>query len=746
MPFIIPNRDDVPFQDQAEPDSVDFDIMRDAFDGTGVISGCAVTFNSPAATLTVDVAAGTVQVDGTSVGVGAGTETVAAGDGSNPRFDLIAADNLGATSVVAGVAASNPVFPAIPGNSVILAAIYIPAGFTDLDDEPGGNGNNLIVDKRVINRLPSSGASFNVLDYGAIGDGATDDTAAIQSALDAADTAGGGTVFFPANVYRIIADLVINTNTQVRGEGFASIVRQDTADEDGFTLTAGDDRMAVRDIHIQSNVTSPSRAGSAIRMDSNRESYVSNVWIDGDVQQTDRWRYGIELRDGASNSNWLFFQNFYIQSIDDGSDSAGIFIDRNLAGWGYNFLGGVVQTEEDTSGSNYTTPGYCGLRIQSVDGCHFSDIEFIAFEFPCIIEQAGNDNFVLITNSKFKSISFEAPGDGNPAVDIRTNGGTNAGVISSVSFYGCTIFGAGGTNSDGLRIDAADASPGDVIQDIHFSDCYFTANGTGNSVTMTSGSGASVIRIRFSNCHMPSGADSVEINADVAGPIVLIGCDISSGVDINGSDNKEVQILACDLGAATVDLAGNSGSQDEIDSAHNIPKAGNSALTLLGMFFGNDFFATLGSPVLGAHGAGREQYQAWALDQGASEAVALVGGILLPPNFIDGELEFRIQFAPSNSPTAGNDVDWAVGTPDVEDIPLGASFDFTVETDGATFTFDDTEDIDERQEQIITTTSANNFQAGNFVRFYIERVGADDSYNQDVWLVAVGVYGNVRHS
>lgn len=43
---------------------------------------------------------------------------------------------------------------------------------------------------------------FDVLDYGAVGDGATDDTAAIQAAIDAVPAAGG-VVFFPAGTYRL---------------------------------------------------------------------------------------------------------------------------------------------------------------------------------------------------------------------------------------------------------------------------------------------------------------------------------------------------------------------------------------------------------------------------------------------------------------------------------------------------------------------------------------------------------------
>jgi polygalacturonase len=48
---------------------------------------------------------------------------------------------------------------------------------------------------------PSVPATFNVRDFGASGDGKTLDTAAINSAIDAAAAAGGGTVVFPAGTY-----------------------------------------------------------------------------------------------------------------------------------------------------------------------------------------------------------------------------------------------------------------------------------------------------------------------------------------------------------------------------------------------------------------------------------------------------------------------------------------------------------------------------------------------------------------
>jgi len=48
------------------------------------------------------------------------------------------------------------------------------------------------------------GAQYNVLDYGAVGDGVADDRAACQAAITAAANAGGGDVVFPSGIYRIV--------------------------------------------------------------------------------------------------------------------------------------------------------------------------------------------------------------------------------------------------------------------------------------------------------------------------------------------------------------------------------------------------------------------------------------------------------------------------------------------------------------------------------------------------------------
>lgn len=75
-----------------------------------------------------------------------------------------------------------------------------------------------------------SGAFANVKDFGATGDGTTDDTAAIQAAINYAQnnivppgltvpSFGPGTVYFPAGAYKVTDQLLVSYKISVVGEG-----------------------------------------------------------------------------------------------------------------------------------------------------------------------------------------------------------------------------------------------------------------------------------------------------------------------------------------------------------------------------------------------------------------------------------------------------------------------------------------------------------------------------------------------
>ncbi len=70
-----------------------------------------------------------------------------------------------------------------------------------------------------------SRASLNVREFGAVGDGATKDTAAFQKALDDCAAAGGGEVLVPAGNY-LIGSIALKSNTTLRLEKDANLIGQ----------------------------------------------------------------------------------------------------------------------------------------------------------------------------------------------------------------------------------------------------------------------------------------------------------------------------------------------------------------------------------------------------------------------------------------------------------------------------------------------------------------------------------------
>jgi hypothetical protein len=94
----------------------------------------------------------------------------------------------------------------------------------------------------VASRGDAAPAIFNVREYGAVGDGTTDDLPALRRAVLAMQRAGGGQLYFPTGTYRVTDRLYFGGDNfqclRIFGDGDASIVTADTRSTDVFFLEA----------------------------------------------------------------------------------------------------------------------------------------------------------------------------------------------------------------------------------------------------------------------------------------------------------------------------------------------------------------------------------------------------------------------------------------------------------------------------------------------------------------------------
>lgn len=124
--------------------------------------------------------------------------------------------------------------PTVANAEIVRVTAIASDTFTITRAQEQTLARSVVVGDQIANNITVKGLTdieagvspYSVKKYGAKGDGLTDDTVAIQNAINSAQTKGGGTVYFPQGTYLISATLTVTAdNIQLQGVGWSSIIK-----------------------------------------------------------------------------------------------------------------------------------------------------------------------------------------------------------------------------------------------------------------------------------------------------------------------------------------------------------------------------------------------------------------------------------------------------------------------------------------------------------------------------------------
>jgi len=245
-----------------------------------------------------------------------------------------------------------------------------------------GDGSNLT------GIASATGLVFDVTDYGAVGDGVTNDYAAVTSAETAA-AAVGGIVFFPPGTYLLGTKLAVHGDVTLLGVGNSSILMGDnltTAVISSPNTAARYYRVSIRDLSVD-NQDKANAGGIGIDFTRISQGYISNVYV-------------TNVETGLKLLGEAYYNDFvHVQMAD------------------------VVTGVNNGNGANENF--YVSLRMTTVTtGVIVDGSDNVVFAKPCV--EAFTTGFSIAPSNATQHIAIE-----NPRLEGGTTGIVNGALAQS---------------------------------------------------------------------------------------------------------------------------------------------------------------------------------------------------------------------------------------------------------------------------------------------------------------------------
>jgi hypothetical protein len=378
----------------------------------------------------------------------------------------------------------------------------------------------------------------NVKDFGAIGDGIADDTAAIQAAINAANSKGGALIEIPAGTYKLSSALTITQPNFIKGAGIGITIlvqTNGTADCLYFNYSSFLAGGGLEDISIHAGIKNPinpsvmGSTGNGLRIKKANGGFSS--------QRIDIRSFSTGIR---------IAESYYVRVIDFQvlyADNCGIILDTPNGGAtsaGIIFSKGKV-SNFGFSGNNSSSIGIC---FKQSSGDFLDSIDITSFNTGVQIKPTAIDDSVLFlfANQVLADTCL------NDSWDID---GTIPNKIGALEFVEC--WAAFSVNGNGLRIRGNPTG-------IQWTSGRIRENGR-NGILVEGGKNISILGAHISQNSKTVdllydgikivSADSISINATRIGNFASgLATRQGDGIKVDATFAGELQIIGCDLSDA----------------------------------------------------------------------------------------------------------------------------------------------------------------------------------------------------